>query len=126
MSGILVCGWLFMIDNPRQEKVRNKHLQGQWGCHEFGFFEVGFICSQHLVDTCTGYYRSIQPSVVVEVYEALAGLQEEEEGVRPYLLVWLHGMDNGSIEPGYLTTIQKRLRHRVIFMVPWVFEDWEA
>ncbi|CAK9023186.1 Ribosomal large subunit pseudouridine synthase C [Durusdinium trenchii] len=52
-----------------------------------------------------------------KVYGALAGLQEEEEAVKPYLLVWLHGMDNG-IELGHLTTIQKRLRHRVIFVVP--------
>ena len=53
----------------------------------------------------------------VQVYEAVAGLEGDEESVKPYLLVWLHGMDNGSIEPGYLTTIQKRLRHRVIFVV---------
>ena len=53
-----------------------------------------------------------------QVYEALAGLEMNQENVKPYLLVWLHGMDNGSIEPGYLTTIQRRLRHRVIFMVP--------
>jgi len=53
-----------------------------------------------------------------KVYEAVAGLEGDEESVKPYLLVWLHGMDNGSIEPGYLTTIQKRLRHRVIFVVP--------
>ncbi|CAJ1390305.1 unnamed protein product, partial [Effrenium voratum] len=48
-----------------------------------------------------------------KVYEA-AGFQQ----VPPYLLVWLHGMDNGSIEPGYLAKIQSRLQHRVIFMVP--------
>eukprot|EP00913_Durusdinium_trenchii_P002380 g2197.t2 len=61
-----------------------------------------------------------------KVYEALAGLQEEEEAVKPYLLVWLHGMDNGSIEPGYLTTIQKRLRHRVIFVVPMSPQTYEG
>lgn len=53
-----------------------------------------------------------------KVYEGLAGLEADQKKVKPYLLVWLHGMDNGSIEPGYLTTLQKRLRHRVIFLVP--------
>ena len=59
----------------------------------------------------------------VQVYEAVAGLEGDEESVKPYLLVWLHGMDNGSIEPGYLTTIQKRLRHRVIFVVTRLWDD---
>lgn len=59
----------------------------------------------------------------VQVYEAVAGLEGDEESVKPYLLVWLHGMDNGSIEPGYLTTIQKRLRHRVIFVATRLQDD---
>jgi hypothetical protein len=52
----------------------------------------------------------------LQVYEGLAGLEADQKKVKPYLLVWLHGMDTGSIEPGYHTTLQKRLRHRVIFL----------
>ncbi|CAE7646266.1 rluC [Symbiodinium sp. CCMP2592] len=53
-----------------------------------------------------------------KVYEAIAGLKEDGKREAPYLFVWLHGMDNGMIEPAYLRTMQTRMNRRVIFMVP--------
>ncbi|CAE7237157.1 rluC, partial [Symbiodinium pilosum] len=53
-----------------------------------------------------------------KVYEAFAELNEENRREAPYLFVWLHGMDNGMIEPHYLQTMQSRMHRRVIFMVP--------
>mmetsp|Transcript_46450 Transcript_46450/g.86839 ORF Transcript_46450/g.86839 Transcript_46450/m.86839 type:complete len:356 (+) Transcript_46450:81-1148(+) len=53
-----------------------------------------------------------------KVYESVAGLSEAQTQEAPYFFVWLHGMDNGSIEPSYLQTIQTKLQHRVVFMVP--------
>ncbi|CAE7679129.1 rluC, partial [Symbiodinium sp. CCMP2456] len=53
-----------------------------------------------------------------KVYEAVAGLKEDGKREAPYLFVWLHGMDNGMIEPAYLRTMQTRMNRRVIFMVP--------
>lgn len=53
-----------------------------------------------------------------QLYESTDGLTREQLEQAPYFFVWLHGMDNGPISPKYLQTMQARLKHRVIFMVP--------
>lgn len=61
-----------------------------------------------------------------KVYESTADLSRWQTKSRPWLVVWLHGMDHGFISPEELETMQRRLNRRVVFMVPLNPKEWNG
>lgn len=54
----------------------------------------------------------------LRLYESTGGLAPWQLEEPPYVVVWLHGMHHGPIHVSELEKMQRRLWHRVIYLVP--------